>query len=107
MVKNLQDVVSRIIPAAVLTSAVGTEVMFKLPVEAVDRFPALLALLSEDRSLGVDQTGVSITTMEEVFCNIAAEHDTANQDAMLTDSGENTANNLMHRRPTPSAATAS
>ena len=103
VVKTLQDTVTRLIPGAVLTSAVGTEVMFKLPVEAVDSFPLLLKKLDEDSSLGVDQTGVSITTMEEVFCNIAAENDTANQDAMLTDSGENASNNL-HRRPTQTAS---
>ena len=96
VVKTLQDSVTRLVPGAVLTSAVGTEIMFKLPVQAVDSFPPLLKMLDEDRSLGVDQTGVSITTMEEVFCNIASESDTANQNAMLTDSGENASNNL-HR----------
>eukprot|EP01043_Picozoa_sp_COSAG02_P062295 COSAG02_NODE_8557_length_2524_cov_1.374021_1_plen_813_part_00 len=98
VVKTLQDTVTRQVPGAVLTSAVGTEVMFKLPVEAVDSFPSVLKMLDADRSLGVDQTGVSITTMEEVFCNIAAENDSANHDAMLMDSGENASNNL-HRSP--------
>ena len=95
-VKKLQESVTHLVPGAVLTSAVGTEVMFKLPVQAVDSFQPLLKKLDEDRSLGVDQTGVSITTMEEVFCNIASESDIANQNAMLTDSGENASNNL-HR----------
>eukprot|EP01052_Picozoa_sp_SAG31_P064631 SAG31_NODE_23480_length_503_cov_1.158416_1_plen_128_part_10 len=75
VVKTLQDAVAKAIPQAFLTSAVGTEVMFKLPVDAVDSFPKLLEQLDTDDSLGVDQTGVSITTMEEVFCTIAAETD--------------------------------
>lgn len=55
-----------------MTSAVGTEVLFQMPMAAVDRFPRLLETLGDEGgTLGVDQVGVSITTMEEVFCKIA------------------------------------
>ena len=43
----------------------------------MDQFPFLLETLDKEKRLGVDQLGVSITTMEEVFCKIASEHDTA------------------------------
>ena len=84
VVQELEQTVLNAVPGAVMTSAVGTEVIFKLPVAAASRFPELLNALKEER-LGVDQCGVGITTMEEVYCKLAAENDASAEDkTMLT-----------------------
>jgi ABC-type multidrug transport system ATPase subunit len=87
VLRALQDVVLQIVPSATLMSAVGTEVMFQLPMDAVSSFPALLDTLGTEQ-LGVEQFGISITTMEEVFCKIASGESQANNDAMLHDVSE-------------------
>ena len=55
-----------------LLSSVGTELSFRLPINANAKFPALMRDLDSKRaSLGISNWGLSVTTMEEVFLRVA------------------------------------
>ncbi|GFR40553.1 hypothetical protein Agub_g1128 [Astrephomene gubernaculifera] len=71
------DAVRQFVPAAVLVSAAGAEVVVRLPREAGGAFPGLLRALDGPmgRQLGVASYGLSLTTLEEVFLAITAAAD--------------------------------
>ena len=57
-----------------LLSDVGSEVTFQLPTAVSASFPALLHALDEQLdALGLEEYGISVTTMEEVFIRVARE----------------------------------
>ena len=59
-------------PSAKQTSSAGAEIAFQLPSACSAEFPSLLrALDQQGRAIGVDDFGISVTTMEEVFIKIA------------------------------------
>lgn len=55
------------VPSAKLESLVGVEVTYSLPNEATAHFESLLTRIEDDPSLAIDNYGISVTTMEEVF----------------------------------------
>jgi ATP-binding cassette subfamily A (ABC1) protein 3 len=67
-VKAITQLITSLVPAAVLKSHVSAEVSFTLPAESAARFPELFTALEEGRErLGIHSFGASITTLEEVF----------------------------------------
>lgn len=55
------------IPSAKLESSVGVEVTYSLPSDESSQFEPLLAEIESNQSLGIENYGISVTTMEEVF----------------------------------------
>ena len=69
------------IPEAQLLSHVGTELSFRLPMQEAAAFPHILAQLEARRvELGVQDYGISVTTLEDVFLKVAG-HETLNDTA--------------------------
>jgi ATP-binding cassette subfamily A (ABC1) protein 3 len=65
---RVRALVRRHVPSSSLLSSVGTELAFRLPLNANNQFPAMLRDLDKERaSLGVSNWGLSVTTLEEVF----------------------------------------
>lgn len=64
----ITEIISGNIPGAKLESSVGVEVTYSLPDESTKYFEPLLSKLeTEDNELGIENYGISVTTMEEVF----------------------------------------
>lgn len=77
-VPALQGLVLGSVRGATLTSNVGAEISFKLPLSEASGFSDLFTKFEEQKaSLGIEQFGVSVTTMEEVFIRVAEEGDHA------------------------------
>jgi hypothetical protein len=77
--KVLKDVVLGHVHGAKVLSDVGTELTFQMPIRETGSFAGLFERLDNDQtSLGVEQYGVSVTTMEEVFLKVASS-DEANK----------------------------
>lgn len=74
-VKQISSIIKKYVPSAVMSSNVGTEVAFQLPTASVSKFPALFKELEISKSLPIDQYGVSVTTLEEVFLQVARADD--------------------------------
>lgn len=73
---DIRGLVKERIPKAKLLSDVGTEISFQLPLDASPAFPELLKILDKDGDeLGVQNYGLSVTTLEEVFLKVAHEED--------------------------------
>jgi energy-coupling factor transporter ATP-binding protein EcfA2 len=93
----LLALVERHVPSATLLSDVGAEVSFQLPTSDSAKFAALFAAIDHDiyghdngddngdddgdgdgdgglQLLGVQEYGISVTTLEEVFIKVAARH---------------------------------
>ncbi|TMW55619.1 hypothetical protein Poli38472_010501 [Pythium oligandrum] len=57
-------------------SSYGSEVVYQLPSAASGTFPTMLQALDQQmRTLGIQQYGVSVTTLEEVFLRIARDRE--------------------------------
>ena len=73
-VSALQDLVLGAVRGASVTSNVGAEICFKLPLSEASGFAELFTKFEQQQnSLGIEQFGVSVTTMEEVFIRVAQE----------------------------------
>ncbi len=60
------------VPTATILSSVGAELSFRLPLSDSAKFPALLEQLEiSSESLGVASYGLGVTTMEDVFMQVA------------------------------------
>ncbi|GBG28748.1 ABC transporter ATP-binding protein [Hondaea fermentalgiana] len=77
-VKQIRMIVTKYVPQAVLSSNVGTEVTFQLPTASAGKFPALFQEI-DSSSLPIEQYGVSVTTLEEVFLQVARADDQKRQ----------------------------
>lgn len=72
----LHELISRHVPSSELLSDVGTELAYRLPINATNQFPDMLVELeTKGDQLGVENFGLSVTTMEEVFLRVAHEND--------------------------------
>ena len=77
-VSALQELVLGDVRGATLTSNVGAEISFKLPLSQASGFAELFTKFEQQKEqLGIEQFGVSVTTMEEVFIRVAEEGDHA------------------------------
>eukprot|EP00299_Pterocystis_sp_00344_P020338 c9979_g1_i1.p1 GENE.c9979_g1_i1~~c9979_g1_i1.p1 ORF type:complete len:1406 (+),score=313.41 c9979_g1_i1:2-4219(+) len=80
--EKLNSTIMKHVPGAKLLSDVGTELTFQLPVAESGKFASLFSKFDERGDhYGVQEYGVSITTMEEIFIRVARgaadEHETA------------------------------
>lgn len=72
---RILDFVQRFVPEAKSQTAVGSELALQLPTHASASFPNLLRALDvEKKALGIEEYGVSLTTLEDVFLKIASEN---------------------------------
>ena len=71
-VKALQDLIASHVPKVKLLSNVGMEISFQVPMSSSEVFPNLFREL-EDPAAGykVDNYGIGVTTLEEVFLKVA------------------------------------
>ena len=66
--ENILKAIKRHVPEVQLESNIGAELSFVLPKEQSAQFESLFADLEQNqKSLGIDSFGVSVTTLEEVF----------------------------------------
>eukprot|EP00299_Pterocystis_sp_00344_P002494 c12818_g1_i1.p1 GENE.c12818_g1_i1~~c12818_g1_i1.p1 ORF type:complete len:1215 (-),score=255.25 c12818_g1_i1:43-3321(-) len=73
---TLANTVTSRIHGARMLSDVGTELTFQLPVAEAQNFPQLLHILeTEKEQLMIQEYGISITTMEEIFIRVARDGD--------------------------------
>jgi len=72
-VSTIKKLISESVSNATLQSNVGTEIAFKLPTSALPKFAKLFRSL--DSSPDVAQYGISVTTLEEVFLQVARADD--------------------------------
>ncbi|KAK7198983.1 ATP-binding cassette subfamily A, member 1 [Novymonas esmeraldas] len=83
--EDIDQLVVSFVPSAVASSFNGCEIVYKLPMRDVEKFPALLAGLEESgEEAGVRGYSLSATTLEEVFLQIALDdmkHHKASSDA--------------------------
>ena len=81
--RQLQAVVKRRVPDSVVLSNIGTELKFQLPLSRVSEFwPLFEELESRQDDLGFESYGIGMTTMEEVFLRVAAEHEAHDEEMM-------------------------
>jgi hypothetical protein len=70
--RTVSQLVKEHVSTASLISSVGTELSFRLPIDASEHFPAMLRQLDKQKdTLGLVNYGISVTTMEEVTTNSA------------------------------------
>lgn len=70
---RLSSLIKQHIPDAKLSKQHEQELIFRLPLEYVDKFSGLFADLESNGSLGVLGCGVSMTTLEDVFLKLEAD----------------------------------
>ena len=71
-VTNLLSFIQHYVPTAKILSNVGTEVSFQLAIESASKFPDMFRALDTSLAkLCIQQYGISVTTMEEVFLKVA------------------------------------
>lgn len=81
---KIYELITGEVPDAQLKSSAGAELTYYLPKESSTKFPLLFSEL-EKKDLGVDNYGISVITLEEVFirlmvtskCQIIATSNTA------------------------------
>eukprot|EP01048_Picozoa_sp_COSAG05_P029542 COSAG05_NODE_9770_length_602_cov_1.113320_1_plen_91_part_10 len=79
--RALINLVKQHVPEAVVVSNVGAECAFKLPLAASGQFADCFRDFDEQNStLGIEQYGCCITSMEEVFIKVAHDHQNSLQD---------------------------
>ncbi len=72
-----KELIRQYVPGAETISNVSGELAMSLPTEDEARLPELLKVLADKKgNIGVDNFGLSITTLEDVFLKVgAAAHD--------------------------------
>ncbi|KAK5576912.1 hypothetical protein RB653_001849 [Dictyostelium firmibasis] len=71
LTKSISDIVLKHIPKGSLLSDAGTELCFRLPNESIESFSNLFVEFdSKKTNLSIENYGISITTLEEVFLKI-------------------------------------
>ena len=78
-VDGIRSMVSNYIPENNLVADVGTELSIQLPIASSAKFPSLLRSIDtavEKDELGIEQYGISVTTLEEVFIKAGSAEDT-------------------------------
>ncbi|EFA81777.1 hypothetical protein PPL_05772 [Heterostelium album PN500] len=68
------EFIQHFIPDCVNLSDAGSELSYRIPTHAADSFPIFFKSLDEQKHLiGIEHYGISLTTLEEVFLQIANE----------------------------------
>ncbi|KAL3284408.1 hypothetical protein HHI36_018568 [Cryptolaemus montrouzieri] len=93
--EQVKDLLKKYIPNIEIHSNVGSELNFLLPEENVSVFEDMFKDLEQHHiSLGVNSYGVSLTTLEEVFMKVGADHDGTNRSGRI----DNGVNNETHTK---------
>ncbi|KAG2519334.1 hypothetical protein BBO99_00005689 [Phytophthora kernoviae] len=72
----VEGFLKKYVPGAKCLSSSGSELVFQLPAVSSEAFPSMLEQLDTDmQELGVQQYGISVTTLEEVFLRISQDRD--------------------------------
>ncbi|RLN65884.1 hypothetical protein BBJ29_006636 [Phytophthora kernoviae] len=72
----VEGFLKKYVPGAKCLSSSGSELVFQLPAVSSEAFPSMLEQLDTDmQGLGVQQYGISVTTLEEVFLRISQDRD--------------------------------
>ncbi|KAH7491511.1 hypothetical protein KRP22_003026 [Phytophthora ramorum] len=96
----VQSFLKKYVPGVKCLSSSGSELVFQLPTASSEAFPAMLEHLdTEMHELGVQQYGISVTTLEEVFLRISQDHD--QQQEQHEADGE-VVSSLLERKPSAS-----
>lgn len=70
--EQLRDIVETAVPESKILSDVGSEVRYQLPLSAASEFAAMFEGLDEQAEKGaIESYGVSMTTLDEVFLQVA------------------------------------
>ncbi|KAK1943637.1 ABC transporter A family member 5 [Phytophthora citrophthora] len=84
---TVEAFLKKYVPGVKCLSSSGSELVFQLPTASSEAFPTMLECLdAEMHTLGVQQYGISVTTLEEVFLRISQDHEEeleAEKDALL------------------------
>ena len=78
-VNGIVSLVESVIPESRLVADVGTELSMEVPIASSERFPDLLDSVEkamDGKQLGIDQYGISVSTLEEVFFKAGSSADT-------------------------------
>ena len=78
-VDGIRNLVKTYVPQNTLVADVGTELSLQLPLKSSAKFPGLLRSIDnsiEQHKLGIEQYGISVTTLEEVFIKAGSADDT-------------------------------
>ncbi|GMF48551.1 unnamed protein product [Phytophthora fragariaefolia] len=79
-IKSVQSFLKNYVPDVKRLSSSGSELVFQLPTASSEAFPVMLEHLdAEMYELGVQQYGISVTTLEEVFLRISQDHEEEQQ----------------------------
>lgn len=72
-VEAVKRLVQSHVSSSQLLSNVGSEIAFQLPLGATSAFPDMLHDIEQEKKhVGIDDYGLSVTTMEEVFLRVRA-----------------------------------
>ena len=82
IVKEIQSM----IPEAIFKSDIGTELKIRLPSGASEKFADLFEMLENDKDkLKIENFGIGLTTLEEVFLSVGGNKDEEEERASLQD----------------------
>ncbi|XP_044748783.1 phospholipid-transporting ATPase ABCA3 [Coccinella septempunctata] len=74
--EKVRELLKGYIPSIEIHSSVGSELNFLLPEDSVSAFEDMFKDLERShKALGVNSYGVSLTTLEEVFMKVGADHE--------------------------------
>jgi ABC-type multidrug transport system ATPase subunit len=77
---NIASLIKSLIPDAELLNNVGAEQSFRIPFSASSQFVSLFQLIDSRKDvLGIQEYGISVTTLEEVFIRVADLDDEAEE----------------------------
>ncbi|KAG7397743.1 hypothetical protein PHYBOEH_000282 [Phytophthora boehmeriae] len=83
----IESFLKKYVPGVKCLSSSGSELVFQLPAVSSEAFPSMLEQLDADmQELGVQQYGISVTTLEEVFLRISQDRDEDERHAVERDS---------------------
>jgi len=95
--------ITKFVPEAKITSDVSSELIIQLPVERVGKFAEMFkSMESKQKELGILTYGVSVTTLEEVFLNVAKHVNSITKPAVLPGDEELSKFDLIKERETNS-----
>ena len=95
---KIEDFVKQSIPDARLENNYGTEVKFLLPFASINHFTALFRSIDQSgSSIGIDNYGASITTMDEIFQNITKDCTADDADETMMENKEEILQKLAKR----------
>ena len=75
-IDRITELVTSFVSTASVRTDIGTEVSYTLPIDETNNFPKLFIKMQQDaESLGIATFGLTQTSLEEVFLNLAKLHD--------------------------------